>query len=413
MQTENSLNVMAITRVGMFIILGLVYYIPLASSDLRKTAVIIITILLIVNHFLQFHDPFQKWNMLFSWLDFAFITAFAFMFVDGGALYLIYYGVLAVTVFLQFDKKSILYSFIAAFLVIWLPLLLFSYISSPSSNIFVDLVSFMFVVHGAIVGGLIRKLNITREELEIQYDKLSHSHTALQDVHGQLQDYAKQVEQLTMIRERNKIARDIHDTVGHKMTALLIQLRVAKETITRDMSKSQQTVQLCEELAEHALQEIRMSVRAIQDESEEYSSFIDTLRTLIFDFSQSTGMDISLSIEGDPVLVSTSWQPVLLRITQESLTNAKRHGSATECYIQLTCQTDEVMLSIRDNGKGNAAIEPGFGLRNMVERVTELGGTIKYKSEEDSGFTVKVTLSTKKMSWRASVKHDNKAVSSR
>ena len=124
----------------------------------------------------------------------------------------------------------------------------------------------MFVIYGAFVGGLIRNFHSAKETISVQYGQLNESHEALQVAHGQLSEYAEQVEQMTVIRERNEIAREIHDTVGHKLTALIVQLQVAREMAERDAEKAKEVIAICEQLTRDSLHELRLSVRTLKDD---------------------------------------------------------------------------------------------------------------------------------------------------
>lgn len=258
----------------------------------------------------------------------------------------------------------------------------------------------MFIVYGAVVGGLIRKLQLAQKKVADQYELLSTSHQELSKVHEQLRSYSKQVEELTVIRERNRIAREIHDTVGHKMTALLVQLQLAREFMNIDIEKSKDTIQNCEGLARNALEEIRTSVRTLHEDEGINTTLLATIQNVLKDFSHMTHIEVSLEINGDPSAAPTSIQPAITRIIQESLTNSKRHGNATKCHISIHCSKDFIQLSIHDNGKGVTKIKPSFGLINMRERVMEHGGSIQYESIEGQGFLVKVEFPLKQFSWR-------------
>jgi signal transduction histidine kinase len=229
---------------------------------------------------------------------------------------------------------------------------------------------------------------------------LDTSHSALQEAHEQLGSYARQVELLTATRERNHIAREIHDTVGHTMTSLLVQLQVARKLQAKDPSGSQEALLRCEELARSALQEMRLSVRTLQAEGESAVSLLDALRNLIADFSQLSEMETELQVQGLPSRVPTTLEPALYRIIQESLTNAKRHGQAASARVFLECTAEEVRLEIVDDGLGSGDFAPGFGLMQMRERVSEQGGNLSFSSEKGKGFAVRVSFPLQEQTWR-------------
>ena len=198
----------------------------------------------------------------------------------------------------------------------------------------------MFVIYGAFVGGLIRNFHSAKETISVQYGQLNESHEALQEAHGQLREYAEQVEQLTVIRERNEIAREIHDTVGHKMTALIVQLQVAREMAERDAEKAKEVITICEQLTRDSLHELRLSVRTLKDDHRGMS-FQEGLLELLDEFSAMTQMETRLSMDGDASTIPSSLQPTIKRVVQEGLTNAKKHGNARTCLVDISVREKE------------------------------------------------------------------------
>ncbi len=207
------------------------------------------------------------------------------------------------------------------------------------------------------------------------------------------------MEELTVIRERNQIAREIHDTVGHKMTALIVQLQLARELMPLDLEKSKETIQNCEGLARASLGEIRTSVRTLREDDGVSTTFLATLQALLKEFSQMTELEVSLEIAGDPTNTPTSIQPTIIRVIQESLTNSKKHGNASQCHVSIDCLPDFIKLAIDDNGTGVKQVQPSFGLINMRERVIEHGGSIQYESTAGQGFRVNVGFPLKQFRW--------------
>ncbi|MCH1625603.1 sensor histidine kinase [Ferdinandcohnia quinoae] len=314
-------------------------------------------------------------------------------------MYLIYYGIVATTLFIATSNRIAISGFIIAFIVVWIAIVSVGYAENGDIHYWSNIVSFAFVIFCSIVGSLLRKLMLSKETIDNQYNQLTASHDALKEAHDQLHDYAKKVEELTVIRERNRIAREIHDTVGHKMTALLIQMQLAQEMMLIDTGKSSSALEKCDQLARDALQEVRLSVRTIHDEDCDKMTFEHTLKKMLKEFSTMTKLETSLHIKGDFAKIPTSIQPTITRIVQESLTNAKRHGSATSCHVLMVSTPESIVVEVRDNGEGTENIIPGFGLVNMRERVLEHGGTLQYKSEKDAGFSIIAEFPNKQLKW--------------
>lgn len=387
-----SLFLFSLVRVAMLVILS-GYFLQMTDGieDWRTIYILMAIPLFISSHFIQMANVREKTRLLCSSTDFIIITGFGFLFSESGYLYLIFFGILSTTVFLLYDQKKILWLSSVLFVAVWITISIRIYAQTGAFSLSSNIVNGMFVFYGAFVGSLIRNFHHAKETVSIQYRKLNESHEALQNAHRQLREYAEQVEQLTVVRERNEIAREIHDTVGHKMTALVVQLQVARELAERDTEKAKDVIALCEQLTRDSLHELRVSVRTLK-EDDPGTSFLDVLQELINEFSAMTQMETRLTLNGDFSAIPSSLQPTLKRIIQEGLTNAKKHGNAKSCIVQIHVGESEIHLTIEDNGVGQKSIHPNFGLINMKERVAEHGGSFAIESVEGEGFVISVSF---------------------
>lgn len=394
------LSALTLTRVGMFVVLSLVIFSMLGVHEAGKKAFILVTMLLLAaSHFMYFTEFGKKYPIVFLAADFILCSGIGFAFGMNDSLYLIYFGVLAVSVHLYTEDKKVRRLFYLLFFLVWAAILATVQIRYGEIQIVSNFVSFTFVIHGGMVGNLIKKLMNAQQTVAAQYEQLNQSHDALKEAHGQLREYSRQVEELTEIRERNRIAREIHDTVGHKMTALLIQMQLAREVMDANADLSKEALMKCDQLTREALQEVRLSVRTLHEEDGENLTLIKVLQKMLQDFSQMTGLSMELKVEGDVSSVPTTLQPTITRIVQESITNAKRHGGATSCKVEILCTEAEVNVTITDNGEGSDGPVPGFGILNMRERVMEHGGSLHYRTVQGEGFTVSAELPLKVMKW--------------
>lgn len=388
------------TRALMFLLLSSYYFQLVDTHETWKLAYIICSMVLFTgNHILQISTKNNRVKVYCTIIDILLSAGFGAIFPTSSYLYLIFFGVISTTVFLHFSNRTILKWFSISFFIVWILISLERYYLFGSFTLSDTVLNMMFVVYGAIVGSLIRNLQTARETISTQFQQLNDSHIALKDVHLQLSEYSKQVEQLTVIRERNQIAREIHDTVGHKMTALLVQLQLAKELTSINPDRSKDILNTCEQLTRDSLHEIRLSVRTLKDEDHTKVSFLHIVREMMDEFSYLTGMESQFEIVGDPSSVPLSLQPTIKRIIQEALTNAQRHGSATLCHVSIQISDHAVQIELEDNGKGTENVVPSFGLINMKERVLEQGGKVQFKSSEGKGFSISIEFPLKRVQW--------------
>lgn len=243
-------------------------------------------------------------------------------------------------------------------------------------------VSGSFIVFAGIVSAVIQHYQRARENA-IQL------HALLMQSYEQLQEYALQSEEWAAARERVRIARDIHDTAGHKLTALLVQMQLARKLSGADFSRSQQIYLECEDLIKTSLQEVRLSVRAIRDEpAGSLSSLPDSLENLTAEFTKFTGVQTTFEITGVPFALPRKLQLTAYRMVQESLTNAQKHGHARNVNVSMAYLENGFSLHIRNDGVVPDELKPGFGLISLQERARECNGEVRFNLDPNEGFAV-------------------------
>ena len=385
-------------RVIMYILVSAIYFMGISGDDfLLKGLVLIIAILFMINHFYMFFYPKGGFKVTTVILDGLLCFSYAFMF-PSSTLYIILVGVTATTLFIGVSDRTVHVKFCIGCVFLWVMAMYLAFIQGVIIPYGENLMNAAFVVFSIFVGDLIRRLSEVNAVMNEQYEQLNDAHEELAVTYEQLQQYSREVEDLTVIRERNRIAREIHDTVGHKMTALLVQLQLARELHPIDVKKSASAMKVCEDLARSALEEVRFSVRTLHNDDEK-SSLISTIRNMLAEFNKMTGLQTSFTLQGNPAVILTSIQLTIIRAIQEMLTNAKRHGRATKCRVRLICLPEKITLQMSDNGVGTSQIVPGFGLTNMRERMIDLGGSVLYESETGKGFSVLIEIPLTEKKW--------------
>ena len=219
----------------------------------------------------------------------------------------------------------------------------------------------------------------------------------LEEARAQLQAYADQVEELAVARERNRMAREIHDTLGHYLTVLAVQLETALKLEQRADPRLRDELAEARRVAAECLAEVRHSVAALRPADPTARSFDEALRRLIAEFEiAEPGTEFALDVEGPVQELPPELRLALYRCIQESLTNIRKHAEATKVLVRLRVDDRQAELTVLDNGKGAAADadghEPGFGLLGMRERVALLGGTARAAAEPEHGWRVEVVL---------------------
>ncbi len=217
----------------------------------------------------------------------------------------------------------------------------------------------------------------------------------LEDSHRQLQAYAAQVAELATMEERNRLARDIHDSLGHYLTVINVQLEKALAFRERKPEEADQAVRDSKRLASEALQEVRRSVGALRSAPEPFS-LAEALRQLV-DNARTGHFTINLDISGDESDYSRQSLLTLYRAAQEGLTNVQKHAQASQATVRLQLNGGQASLSIDDNGRGfdPACLANGsscYGLRGVKERLELIRGSLKLQSVPGQGTALLITV---------------------
>ncbi len=210
----------------------------------------------------------------------------------------------------------------------------------------------------------------------------------------QLRQYALQVEELATVRERNRIARDIHDSLGHSLTVFNIHISAALRLLHADPAEAEALLKEVKQLGTQALQDVRESVSLLRTDPLQGRSIAEAIESLITEFQRATGIAPTYRLEIDRPL-SAELNFTLYRLIQESLTNICKHAAATEVAIGIQQSATAIRAIVQDNGKGFDLVRvasalpnrypAGFGLQGMHERTLALAGELQVKTAPGRG----------------------------
>jgi NarL family two-component system sensor histidine kinase YdfH len=216
----------------------------------------------------------------------------------------------------------------------------------------------------------------------------------LEVAHAQLQAYADQVQELTISRERQRMAQELHDTLAQGVAGLILQLEAADSHLeSGNASRAQETVQRAMALARTTLREARRAIQALRPAELEGETLIDALGRAVDEFSATTGTRAVFQVDADTPEVPADVAPDVLRIVQESLTNVARHAQARHVRVRFAACEGKLRLTVQDDGIGfdlEKAVERSvrYGLRGMAERASEIGGDLHVESAPGKGTTI-------------------------
>lgn len=251
---------------------------------------------------------------------------------------------------------------------------------------------------GLTLGFLFRSLLDQNNQLARQVEQFHQSNVRLVAVNLSLQDYTVRAQRESLVNERNRISREIHDSVGYILTNLIAVLDYIRELMTTGQEGAQalafQKVDSAREQARLALAEVRRAVRALRPPVE--VSHLQAVATLISAFGESTGIEVAFHTFDLPESLGEEYEWLIFRVIQEALTNTFRHGQANKVFITLRLKNKLLSIAIRDNGVGAGPVSLGCGLAGIQERVKALGGRFEIETAPGEGFGIKILLNWKK-----------------
>ena len=235
--------------------------------------------------------------------------------------------------------------------------------------------------------------NLTTDELIEtainQMNMIEDKYSNLKVFTRTLEQYSKRIEELTILEERRRLSKDIHDTVGHVFTAIITSLDALPFISNKE--EANKYIRELSDLARKGLSDLRHTIHTLPI-AEKEQTFFESCTDLVDDFIKHTGTRVEIHTEGQEKILGDLVRSSLVRCLQESLTNAIRHGHATQIYLSLKFLEDAIQMQIKDNGIGMDEIIYGFGLSSMSDRMLTVGGTFRVQSSQEVGTTVTCTV---------------------
>jgi PAS domain S-box-containing protein len=235
-----------------------------------------------------------------------------------------------------------------------------------------------------------QKRGFRQEEIELTR-ALAHQATLA----IQLTRLSAQSRQSAVMAERNRMARDIHDTLAQGFTGVIVQLEAVEEAMSRNQAvKASGHLNRAGDLARESLREARRSVQALRPQALEEKQLSEALKDLIEKMTRGTTVHAKFTLRGQPRELPAEWAANILRVGQEALTNVLRHARASEFNMMLVFDSREIRLELRDNGCGfnPQRKHEGFGLQGMRERAEGMGGRLTIQSAAGQGTAISIIL---------------------
>jgi len=308
------------------------------------------------------------------------------LFFDQSGASQIYYFILIADAVLYFSTKFAtgfaLLVFLGFMINVWIRIYPEATINDIIMTGLINAIGFIFVF---LITYLVKHQVNQRNFINETLNELEHKNK-------KLEESQKQLENMAVLKERNRIAHDIHDTVGHTLTTVLVGIEAAKRLVDKDSELSKEKLSLAQEQVRKGLNDIKNSIKDIKD----YDVIIDferAINNLLKETQQQTeiAIDSQVSVSDE---ISQTRKKVILRALQEGLTNGMKHGNSTYFKFDLIENEGYIHFDLEDNGKGKGSKQTdiGHGLKFMKDRVEELGGTLSTISKSERGFILSIKI---------------------
>lgn len=209
-------------------------------------------------------------------------------------------------------------------------------------------------------------------------------------INKKMQKYVIVTEKFGEKNERKRLARELHDTIGHALAGMAVGVDACITMIDKNPQLAKAQLKIISKAIRKGMKDVRNSLNKMRPDFLQQYRLKEAIEKMKEEISDVTDLKINLNYQIDETGFDTKIEDILFRVIQESITNSIRHGLATVVDIDIYRENNLLCLKIKDNGKGCKAINYGFGLKQMVERVSQIRGDINFYSE--NGFTTEIKI---------------------
>lgn len=338
------------------------------------------SLLFIVKHFVLNIKLSTKLGKLLFFIEI--LLVFIIQLFDGSFVTQIYFYILITYAVIEHSYKLGLITVLSSYTLYVMGRYIYFY--------FPEFSAISFVVPRALEYILVFSLSCLTKHYIEQRNELHHKKEELQATNEKLKEALKEVEEKVLLKERTRISREMHDSVGHALTNALITLELGERLIDHDLQVSKGKLKIAKEQVKSGLEEVRKSVRLLREDSN-HPNFVATVLYLIKEVEKHSNIKIHQKIAITPTLTKEI-EHVLYRALQEGITNGLKHGVSSSFEITLIQQNNIIEFTLKDNGRGTDKITFGFGLTAMKERVEELNGSMNVTSHANQGTSLYISL---------------------
>ncbi len=263
----------------------------------------------------------------------------------------------------------------------------------------------LFSMTGFII--LFQRLVTERFERNELFQKLDQANSELEATQRQLEQSVAQEQELAVLRERTRLAREMHDTIGHALVLISVKLEAAQRLRGRDPERCDRELESTKEIARETMTALRSSIADLRSPALEHEHINHALSRSVREFAQRSGLHITYTFQADIDFLPEAIEEILWKVSQEAFTNIEKHAHARHVHLRISRQDEKLLLHIHDDGIGlppavyqsqqdgrfvYSSPNGHYGLRGMLERVEALGGYFALHSGKEQGTTIEIEL---------------------
>jgi signal transduction histidine kinase len=250
--------------------------------------------------------------------------------------------------------------------------------------------SLIYGVGSFFFGGFGYALKISIESKE-KTEKLLQE---LKETNEKLKEYTKKVQELTILEERNRLSREMHDSIGHHLVTVSIELEILKKILFENPDEAKKLIEVVKNEISKSLEDLRNVVKTLRKPVELELTINESLKNLINSFTSIKNIKANLEIGENILDLKEDYKLTILRVCQEALTNIEKHSNATEIWVKLKKEDNNLILTVEDNGVGfpNEIKEGSFGLIGIKERANIFNGRFLYENRKEGGARIVFSL---------------------
>jgi signal transduction histidine kinase len=239
------------------------------------------------------------------------------------------------------------------------------------------------------------------------FTQLAQANSELEEAHHQLAQSVAQQQELAVLRERTRLAREMHDTIGHALVLISVKLEAAQRLRERDPERCDQELESTKQIARETMTALRASIADLRSPILEHTHINHALSHSVNELAQRTGLHVTYTLQTNIDLLPEAIDETLLKVIQEAFTNIEKHAHASNVEVYISRQDEKLLMRIHDDGiglppafcqsqKDGSLVYSGpnghYGLRGMLERVEAVGGHLALHSGKEQGTTIEVEL---------------------